>query len=135
MKNPICQSAIINDGINLRGPFVTCSIRKNSMRTKNSTLVTWYFPEFLSTTAQGQLHAKNFALQDEHLQVAMDANKCLLVSMSFTIVPLSLLIPLDILLFQTVDLPSPAQICCPKRWKAIVYRQIVHQQSHNVPAQ
>ena len=84
------------------------------------------FFRILIDSSRRPLARRTFRPRGEHLQVAMAANKCLLVSMSYAIVPLLFRIPLDILLFQTVDLPSLAHICCPQLWQAIVYSQTVH---------
>ena len=48
------------------------------MKTENITLVTWYFPEFLSTAARGQLHAEILAFGGNTYRLPwMQTNVCL----------------------------------------------------------
>lgn len=75
---------------------------------------------------------RKFSQRVVHLQVAMDANKCLLVSMSFVIVPLSPEHPEDILLFSTLDLDFPAHIDSFQHATSIVYSSFVYHRDHNI---
>ncbi len=75
---------------------------------------------------------RKFSQRVVHLQVAMDANKCLLVSMSFVIVPLSPEHPEDILLFSTLDLDFPAHIDSFQHATSIVYSSFVYYRDHNI---